>query len=106
LLPQPGDSNHASRDGARLAPKCLGFLQIAKPPELLKGASATRRDRGGAEGGFGFVRSESASEGDVFVHITAFDSAGLKPGKGMRLEYDTKPSRVPGRLMATDLRFA
>ena len=35
---QPGDSNHASWDGARLAPKCLGFLQIAKPPELLKNA--------------------------------------------------------------------
>jgi CspA family cold shock protein len=53
--------------------------------------------------GYGFIKPEDGSN-DVFVHISAVQSAGLKTlSEGQRLEYEIGPGRN-GKAAAANLK--
>lgn len=55
--------------------------------------------------GFGFIQPENGGN-DVFVHITAVESAGLRTlNEGQAVSYDLAPDRQ-GRQTASNLKAA
>jgi CspA family cold shock protein len=58
-----------------------------------------------ADRGFGFIKDDSGGP-DVFIHISALQSAGIDPEnltRGERLMFDVEPSR-DGRTRASNVR--
>ncbi len=54
--------------------------------------------------GFGFIEPEDGSK-DVFLHISAVESAGLQsPADGQKVEYELESGR-DGRSSAGNLRY-
>ncbi len=54
--------------------------------------------------GFGFIQPEDGSK-DVFLHISAVESAGLQsPNDGQKVEYELESGR-DGRSSAGSLRY-
>lgn len=54
--------------------------------------------------GFGFIQPDQGG-GDVFVHITALESAGLRTlNEGQRVSYELTSQK--GRTAAADLKLA
>ncbi len=57
-----------------------------------------------ANKGFGFIQPEDGSN-DVFLHISAVESAGLQsPNDGQKVEYELESGR-DGRSSAGSLRY-
>jgi CspA family cold shock protein len=57
-----------------------------------------------AQKGYGFIQPDEGSK-DVFVHISALESAGIGSlGEGQKVSYDTE-SRS-GKVNATNLKLA
>ncbi len=57
-----------------------------------------------ADKGFGFIEPEDGSK-DVFLHISAVESAGLQsPADGQKVEYELESGR-DGRSSAGNLRY-
>lgn len=55
--------------------------------------------------GFGFIQPNDGG-GDVFVHISAVERAGLRSlSDGQAIAYDLEEDRRSGKLSATNLRF-
>lgn len=47
--------------------------------------------------GYGFITPDSGDK-DIFVHVTALKESGMSAlTEGQRVEYDTEPSRDPGK---------
>lgn len=54
--------------------------------------------------GYGFIQPKDGGE-DVFLHVSAVESAGLKsPDEGQDVEFDIESGR-DGRLSAANLRY-
>jgi CspA family cold shock protein len=55
--------------------------------------------------GFGFIQPDEGG-GDVFVHISAVERAGLRGlNEGQRVSYEIEQDRRSGKASATNLRF-
>jgi cold shock protein len=58
-----------------------------------------------ADRGYGFIKDDSGAP-DIFLHISALQSAGIDPdsvGKGERLTFDVESTR-DGRTRASNVR--
>jgi CspA family cold shock protein len=53
--------------------------------------------------GFGFI-SPDTGEGDVFVHATALERAGIQINEGDKVEYETAEDRRTGKTAVSDIR--
>jgi len=53
--------------------------------------------------GFGFLAVDGSNSGDLFVHVSAFESVGLQPHIGHRFAFDAIPDRN-GRPQAVNLQ--
>ncbi len=89
-----------------------GFGRAPRPP---RGPSPGDRQVGGAgQGtvkwfnttkGFGFIQPNDGG-GDVFVHISAVEQAGLRGlNEGQTISYDLESDRRTGKTSATNLRI-
>jgi len=59
-----------------------------------------------AQKGFGFIAPDDGG-GDVFVHITALEKAGLKSLKEDQIvEFTTEPDRKTGKIRAATIKLA
>jgi CspA family cold shock protein len=72
----------------------IHFLETLMPSGILE---RYRDDRG-----YGFIRPDDDDE-DLFVHITAFNSAGIFPERGGRYEFEV--SERNGKPIAINIRL-
>jgi cold shock protein len=56
--------------------------------------------------GYGFIAPEGGG-GDVFVHVTALERAGLEPLKeGQRVEFETEVDKRSGKTAVSRIKLA
>jgi CspA family cold shock protein len=91
-----------------------GYDRDSAPRRPAAGGGHAREPAGGGSGvvkwfnptkGFGFIQP-SGGGGDVFVHISAVERAGLTGlAEGQPVSYDLEADRRTGKTSATNLRL-